>query len=175
MESLLPIGTFIAGALLTLVLAQRNIEAQEMPFLVVGAQLDQYLISYLPEVAAGGKEVGKKALLVRVHNFGKGPALMGDVRLTVDGEDLLDSAGGQIPLVPGHPRDLPLQLDGAVPGETKRGRLRAYFVTTLGGHYMAVSDALVRPDTVLLTDFRRARSDKQNRPFQFQQPDATGD
>lgn len=51
MEILIPLVTFLACAGMSWLIARRGIEAQEMPFLIVGSPDDRYLIPYKAERA----------------------------------------------------------------------------------------------------------------------------
>ena len=154
-------------------LAREGIEAQDMPFVIAVTNPDQgkyFDASFNRQLMWWGWEPadGVYWLQARLWNIGKGPAIAGDIRLVLDGEDLLAPRSaeiGEIVVAPGQVHDInvftssePLDRDGW-------GTLRVYFAHSSGSEYMTISQARISERGVRCADFRHRRSDAEGRPF----------
>jgi hypothetical protein len=151
------VGTFLASRN-----AQKSIEALEVPFLIPDLGSREQWRLHVEQGAFA------PALRVPMRNVGKGPAIMGDVQLTLDGSQLLSPAGGQIPFSPSDSQSLPLQLLADRPIPEQEGELRIYYTHASGAKYMTRCHVKIDEGGVLPTSFRRELSDGAERPFLFQ-------
>jgi hypothetical protein len=166
LDQVIAISTFIAAlsAVVGTWIAIRNsrhaIEALEIPFLIPDAGLrDQWRLKF---------EHGTTSRLrMPLRNVGMGPAILGDVQLLIDEEQLIARPGGQIALPAGDHQSLPFQLEGQEPGPEKSGEMRIYYTHASGARY--VTRCKVKTDSagLLPTSFRRERSDDEERQFLF--------
>src|SRR5207237_8297520 len=98
------------------------------------------------------------SLQVRLWNIGKGPAIVRDVRLQVDEEDILKVRSGrfgEIVIAPGGVYDTSLGLEAEPPEDERLGSLRIYFAHTSGSEHMTRSDAYVGPKGVHCSNYAR--------------------
>lgn len=152
------VGTFLASRN-----TQKSIEALELPFLIPDPGItDHWRLHF---------ETGNTALLslrVPMHNLGIGPAILGDVRLTVGGEEILAQPGGEIPFRSGETQSLPFQLLAQQEPELEQdGELRIYYTHASGARYMTRCHVRVDEAGVLPTSFQREPSDGAERRFLF--------
>jgi hypothetical protein len=144
--------------------ARDSIEALETPFLIPDyEQLDGWIMPW------EGGTIGRNFYLkTPLFNAGRGAALMGDVRLVVDGRDVLDSAGGQVAIRAGGSRVYPLNVLGEPPPAGQEGLLRIYYCSASGEEYMTETRFKTETKGILCTSYVREDSDGGDRPFLFQ-------
>lgn len=143
---------------------QRSIHAVETPFLIPDHdQLDSWA---MPWVGSGeGKPHRLRTPLV---NVGRGPALLGDVRITIEDRDVLDAAGGQMAVPAGSSSLYFLNALGEPPPGGMEGLLRIYYTHASGAEYMTRCHIKLDPGGALPTSFQRGPSDGAERRFLFQ-------
>jgi hypothetical protein len=144
---------------------QRSIRAAEMPFLI--PDLDFGVEGWLL-LWTGGMHDNPHRLQIPLINVGRGPALMGDVRLTIDGEDILSPAGGQIAVRTVEGRTVDLQLRAEPPPRDQEGLLRIYYTDAWGEKFMTRIHFRTEPGGILCTSYVRQESDGEERDFLFQ-------
>lgn len=154
--------TAVAGTVLASKNTQRSIEAIEVPFLIPDPGVGDQWRLHVEEGTI------TSSLRVPMNNVGRGPAIMGDVQLSLGESQILSPAGGQIPFPPGDVQSLSLQLLGDPPEPEQEGELRIYYMHASGAEYMTRCHVKVDEGGVLPTSFRRERSDKKERPYLFQ-------
>ena len=143
---------------------RRTIRAAEIPFLIPSHDRDEGWV--MPWI--GGTEGQPHRLRAQLVNVGRGPALMGDVRLTVDDRDVLSQAGGQIAIRAGEGDMFPLQLQVEPPPREKEGLLRIYYTDASGQKFMTRIHFRTETSGILCTSYVRRTSDQGERPFLFQ-------
>ena len=136
-------------------LTRQSIEAQDMPFVIATPQQRGWAIRW--ETMAGAA-----TLAARLRNIGRGPAMVTDLRLTLDGQDALDPIEAEIPFPAGGEQKHTFSLLAPRPTDETgalSGVLRIYYTHSSGHEYMTSSDAQVTVDGLLCRNFRRAESD----------------
>jgi hypothetical protein len=154
----------------SIALARESIEAQDMPYVIVMPQ-DRSTIEI-----TGPHDVPPRWLLkVRLWNIGRGPAIVGDIRIASepDGAELVDYQWAQRPVAAGGKRDSALGFAGPSDDfEDAEGTLtlRVYYRHASGARYMTTSRLEVSGQEVLPVSFVRSFADDDERPRNSAQP-----
>ncbi len=143
---------------------QRSIQAVETPFLIPDHdQLESWVMPW-----EGGTEGRPFRLKTPLVNVGRGPALMGDVRLTIGDVDVLDAAGGQIAIRAASSSLYFLNALGEPPPQGKEGLMRIYYTSAPGERFMTRIQFKTATQGIHCTSYLRAVSDGGERSFLFQ-------
>ena len=116
-------------------------------------------------IAWEAQEGNPEQLLGKLWNIGRGPAIIGDMRLVVDGSDVVAPAGGEIPLAAdSDTRHSPQLLPGTPRGG--RGKLRIHYRSASGRGYVTECDAVLHSvHGTLCKDFKRKQEPRPGREF----------
>ncbi|HET7444989.1 MAG TPA: hypothetical protein VFJ57_10060 [Solirubrobacterales bacterium] len=159
----------VVGVLLSNRNAQQSIQALETPFLIPDYEaLKGWVIPWVDGVGEGRPWY----LDIPLINVGRGPAMMGDVRVSMKSVgDVLDRPGGQIAMPVERPtncelntRDEPLPLPI---GEV--GLMRIYYTSASGQRHMTYSPFMAKADGILCIRFELRDSDDEERNFIFEE------
>lgn len=157
------LGVFVAvyGATVAVRGTRRSIAALETPFVIPNEdELDGWIVPW-----KAATEERPPFLGMPLINIGRGPALLGDVRVTIDGKDLVRAGGGQIALQVSGELDYHPNLLGKVPADRSAGLMRIYYTSASGEEFMTRVQFKSSSGGILCTSYVRERSDRAGRPF----------
>jgi hypothetical protein len=148
-------GAAIAGVFVAYGGTRRSVEALDMPFIVAFAQRPG---AWVTTYGGHGSKLG-----FLFWNIGKGPAIIRDVRLTVNGVDALPAGQHDVPLAAGERQELKLWVESDPPYKPQQGVLRIYYSHASGTLYMTRSQVSFNNEGLLCMDFERAKGDGDDR------------
>lgn len=141
-------------------LSRQGLEAQDMPFVIaVRAPRENTVGTYM---TWGMDEHEATHLRLRLWNIGRGPAIVRDVRVELEG-DVLEPLPREIPIGAKEVADLEIPAKKDPPPGNQVGAVRVYYAHSSGTEYMTKSSARVAERGVRCTDFDRAPSDREAR------------
>jgi hypothetical protein len=149
-------------------LTRAGIEAQDMPYVIAVPNPDQ--IRDLDGTTNStfmwwGMHDGQfLTLQLRLWNMGRGPAIVRDIRLEVEGEEWLAANQDEMVIAPEGVRDVTIAVDRAEPPtSTHLGVLRIYYAHGSGTVHMTRSRAGVTNGGVRCSSFSRSLADGEER------------
>jgi hypothetical protein len=151
-------------------LSRASIESQDMPFVialprrskVVAGGKDIDLANLARETIRIRSEVSGAWLELRLENVGRGPGMVADVRLDVDGE-LLEPPWRQLPIPAGGAINAAFGFADPIPTglgeEEAKGTLYIYYSHASGSRYMTSSTVDIRGSYLQCVDYARRQAD----------------
>jgi hypothetical protein len=145
----------------TLRLSRENIEAIDRPF-VIGIPAEGEAALEIRDLHA------IRSLAMRLSNVGKGPAVVGDIRLTADGAtEILARPDVQTPVAAASWANAHPEVTAAFPTDGVEERAEAvltiYYTHAAGNRYMTKSNVEIRGTYVVCRDFVRSAADDGER------------
>jgi hypothetical protein len=145
-------------------LTRESIDVLDMPYVIASPQPNRRALEF--EVTRG-QEWG--LLHLRLWNIGKGPAIVSDVRLEVNSDDLVLPLDMQHAVAAGTARDTGLELSTSWPDDGAEepfdAALTIYYSHASGPEYMTQSIVNLRNDWGYCRSFARSESDGNGRPL----------
>lgn len=138
-----------------------SIAALETPFVIPNEEeLEAWVVPW--KAATEDKPLRLGMPLI---NIGRGPALLGDVRVMVDRKDVVVAGGGQIALQVSREIDYCPGVLGETPTGGSAGQMKIYYTSASGEAFMTRVQFKCRPNGILCTSYVREVSDDKGRPF----------